>query len=184
MSRVSPKKLNKIVRFIVNVYAPSWFYIKYHSSCFDGAKNFFHHMKLCHELGPEDWTIVESVLHNNAYFAHPENILLVGIVDSNESVRRFAHEIIKSWACTEGNNICLFDKDNIMLKQDAISYMDMISWESATITTLPLISNISNDQLLQCSFQSLHGKRNAVIRLSSVTPRQWNELSRIHQLQF
>ena len=32
MSRISPsKKLNKIVRFIVNVYAPSWFYIKCHS---------------------------------------------------------------------------------------------------------------------------------------------------------
>ena len=115
-------------------------------------------MKLCHELGPEDWTIVESVLHNNAYFAHPENILLAGIADSKESVRRFAHEkIIKSQVCTEGNNIRLFDKDNIVLKQDAISYMDMISWESTSITTPPLISNISNDQLLQCSFQSLRG---------------------------
>ena len=34
---------------------------------------------------------------------------------------------------------------------------DMISWELATITAPLLISNILNDQLLQCSFQSLRG---------------------------
>ena len=93
--------LYRITRFIVNVYAPSWFNIKLHSSCFDGAKNFFHLMKLCYELGTEDWTIVEPVLQNNTYFAHPENILLAGAVDDNKSVPKFARDkIITARTCS------------------------------------------------------------------------------------
>jgi len=33
--------LQGFVKFILNFYAPSWFNIKPHRSCQDGAKNFF-----------------------------------------------------------------------------------------------------------------------------------------------
>ena len=68
------QKLYRIVRFILNVYAPSWFYIKHHSSCIDGATNFFYLMNRSYELGPGDWKIVEPVMqNNNSYFALPES---------------------------------------------------------------------------------------------------------------
>jgi len=70
------QQLYRITRFILNVHAPFWFNIKYHFSCLDGARNFFYLMKRCYELGPEDWKIVEPVLQNISYFAHPENISL------------------------------------------------------------------------------------------------------------
>ena len=62
MSKENPSKpLQRITRFIVNVYAPSWFNIKRHSSCLDGARNFFYLMKQCYELGKEEWKILEPV---------------------------------------------------------------------------------------------------------------------------
>jgi hypothetical protein len=88
------QQLFRITRFILNVYAPCWFHVKQQSSCLDGARNFFYIMKRCYELGPEDFESVEPVLHNNSYFAHPENILLAGVTDEDEVIRKFACEKI------------------------------------------------------------------------------------------
>ena len=49
-------------------------------------------MKRCYELGSEDWNIVEPVLRNNSYFAHPESILLAGVMDEDEVIRKFAQK--------------------------------------------------------------------------------------------
>ena len=49
----------------------------------------FYLLKQCHELGAEDWKILELVLQNNNYFAHSENILLSGVCDNDDSVRHF-----------------------------------------------------------------------------------------------
>lgn len=150
------ESLYKIAQFIVNVYAPSWFYIKQHSSCFEGAKNFFHLMQLCYKLGEDVWTIVEPVLKNNAYFAHPESILLAGVADDNCSVRHLAcQRIIQARACALNNTIRMFDKDKLVLNKNATSFMDMISWNSVTITPPPLLSTISNVDLHKYSANSL-----------------------------
>ena len=159
MSQVNcSQALYKVARFIVNVYAPSWFNIKQHSSCFDGAKNFFHLMKLCSDLGEEDWKTVKSVLHNNAYFAHPENILLAGVADDDESIRKVAIEkIITARACTTHRDLRAFDNVSFSLNNRASSYMDMIFWESTIVTPPPLLSNVFNDDLQHFSSQSLRG---------------------------
>jgi hypothetical protein len=90
--QVCSEQLYRITSFIVNVYAPSWFNVKHHSSCLDEARNFFYLIKRCYELGPEDWEIVEPVLQYNSYFAHPENILLAVVTDEGECIRKFACE--------------------------------------------------------------------------------------------
>lgn len=152
------ESLYKIAKFIVNVYAPSWFYIKQHPSCFDGAKNFFYLMQLCYNLGDDVWEIVEPVLKNNAYFAHPESILLAGVADDNCSVRhRSCQMIIQARDYALNNTIRLFDKDKLVLNKNATSFMDMISWNSVTITAPPLLSTISNDDLHNFSATSLQG---------------------------
>jgi hypothetical protein len=152
------ESLYRIVRFIVNVYAPSWFHIKQHSSCFDGAKNFFYLMQLCYDLGEDVWEIVEPILKNNAYFAHPESILLAGVADDNCSVRDLACErIIQARDCALHNTIRVFDKDKLILNKHATSYMDMICWNSVTITPPPLLLDVSNDELQNYSANSIRG---------------------------
>jgi hypothetical protein len=157
MSEKKPSKsLRRIVYFIVNAYAPSWFHIKQHSSCFDGAKNFFFMMKLCYELGPNDWNIVEKVFKNNSYFAHPENILLAAIDDTNEDNRLFAyHKILEARNFKDADPIRIFDKDIIKIKPNATNYTDMITWKLPNYYSPPLLSSVSNDELLTYSFDSV-----------------------------
>ena len=51
MSQTVPSKpLQGLVSFIVNVYGPTRFYIKFHSGCHDGSRNFFFLMKQCQKL--------------------------------------------------------------------------------------------------------------------------------------
>jgi hypothetical protein len=147
--------LYRITRFILNVYAPSWFNIKHHSSCLDGAKNFFYLMKRCYELGPEDWEIVEPVLQNNSYFAHPENIILAGVTDEDECIRKFAREkLIDARLHSSSNGIRVFDKSTLRLDASASSYIDMINWTLAVVTPPPLLSSASIDSLEQLQTDS------------------------------
>ena len=150
--------LYKIVRFIVNVYAPSWFNIKSHPSCADGAKNFFYLLKQCHELGAEDWKILGPVLQNNNYFAHSENILLSGVCDNDDSVRHFCCEkiiILRSNLCS--SSVHVFDKSSIKLNANALTYVDMIDWTTANLTPPPLLAAIENEKLQHCQFDFIFG---------------------------
>jgi hypothetical protein len=155
---VCSKSLHKIVRFILNAYAPSWFNIKSHPSCADGAKNFFYMLKQCYELGADDWKVVEPVLQNNSYFAHSENILLAGVSDNDDSVRKFCSEkIISSRSSSFSTGVRVFDKSSIVLNASALTYVDMIDWTTAVVTSPPLLAAIANDNLQQCQFDLFSG---------------------------
>jgi hypothetical protein len=152
------QQMYRITRFILNVYAPSWFNIKHHSSCLDGARNFFYLMKRCYELGPEDWEILEPVLQNNCYFAHPENIILAGVTDEDECIRKFAREkLIEARIHSPSTGIRVFDKSTVTLNSSASSYIDMIDWTASVVTPPPLLSNTSNDSLEQLQADSFKG---------------------------
>lgn len=150
--------LYKIVRFIVNVYAPSWFNIKSHPSCADGAKNFFYLMKQCHELGAEDWKILEPVLQNNSYFAHCENVLLSGVCDNDDSVRRFCcDKVINLRSNSFCSSLRVFDKSNIKFNANALTYVDMIDWTTDDLTPPPLLAAIENENLQHRQFDFISG---------------------------
>jgi len=106
-------------------------------------------MKRCYELGPEDFEIVEPVLHNNSYFAHPENILLAGVTDEDEVIRKFACEkILGARVHSPTNGIRVFDKPTItQFDYSASSYINMINWNVAVVTPSPLLTGICNDDL-------------------------------------
>jgi hypothetical protein len=154
--RNSSPSLCRIVRVILNAYAPTWFQIKQQSSCFDGARNFYFLMISYHELGTDDWNIVESVFLNNNYYAHPENILLSALSDENEDIRKFAlDKVIQARDSISVDGLRLFDKDKVTLNVNAASYIDMIDWNEAIYVSPPLLSNLSNDEIMKCSFASL-----------------------------
>ena len=152
------EQLNKIVKFIVNVYAPSWFNIKSHPSCGDGVKNFFYLLKQCYKLGGDDWKLLEPVLQNNSYFAQCENILLTGICDKDDSVRKFcSNKIITSRRSSSSTGVRIFDKPSILLNAAASTYIDMIDWTAAVITPPPLLTVIADDDLQQCQCDLFSG---------------------------
>jgi hypothetical protein len=148
---VASKSLQRLVSFIVNVYGPTWFHIKCHSGCQDGAKNFFFLMKQCQQLNKQDQDIVFPVLQNNSYFAHPENVLIAAVSDDDLNVRRQAVEIIiSSRQRVQPNAVRIFDKNEIKLNFSAETYFDMIDWDNCQITPPPLLSHVSSDDLKSC----------------------------------
>ena len=145
---VSSKSLKRITNFIVNFYGPLWFKIKCNSSCQSGARNLFYFLQLYQELDKADQSIILPVLKNNCYFAYPENILLAAVSDSDEEIRRLAiDKIIEARLNEATDGIRIFDKNNIILNLAAKSYIDMIDWTQCTVTSPPLLSHLSNEQL-------------------------------------
>jgi hypothetical protein len=143
-------ELQKLVSFIIVVYAPTWFQIKSHPRACDGAINFFFLLRTCRELNDDQMRdCVTKVLSRNSYFAHPENILITAVDDSDYVVRRDAVDKI---VCARQNvdankDIRKFSKSSINLNLAANSYYDLIDWTCSPITPPPLLSSLSDDEL-------------------------------------
>jgi hypothetical protein len=65
-----------LVEYVAKVYAPMWFYIKSKPSCKDGVRHVYETVHLVQSLSSRVKLIVQPVIQRNAYFAHPENLLL------------------------------------------------------------------------------------------------------------
>ena len=88
MSSENPSQsLLHLVSYIVQVYAPCWFRIKRFPYCYHGARNFYYMLQrtACY---PDDAirNVVYKPLQRNAYFAHPENVLIAALIDDDYSV--------------------------------------------------------------------------------------------------
>ena len=74
-------------KFCVQVYFSSWFQIKSKHKLTDGPKNLFDLYKRIQNFpNIKAKNIAPKVLERNAYFAHPENILLDMLADPDESI--------------------------------------------------------------------------------------------------
>ena len=82
--------LKELATFIVKVYAPGWFRIKCNPKVTNGAMNLWETIKSCTYLSGENQKIVFKSIQNNAYFAHPENMLLSMLVDKREHIKKLA----------------------------------------------------------------------------------------------
>ena len=83
------RNLKTLAEFCIKVYFPSWFDIKANHAISSGANNFFNMVQRVQKFPVskvKKWA-TES-LQRNAFFAHPENILLAMLCDSDEAVRR------------------------------------------------------------------------------------------------
>ena len=82
--------LQMLASFIVRVYVPVWFAIKSKPSCKDGARHIWLTVRLSRLLPPEVRSVIDPVIQRNAYFCHPENLLLAMLADEREHVRQLA----------------------------------------------------------------------------------------------
>ena len=85
--------LSKVVRYIVQVYVPSWFHIKCHSKFTWGPLNLFYQMCLTNSQPLETQSIVKKVLQRNAYFAEPGTLLVSMLESEQQEARTKAVEI-------------------------------------------------------------------------------------------
>ena len=90
------KNLVILAEFCIKVYFPSWFQIKYKNKITNAAENFYAMLERTKRFpkfkvnGQNVSDVAIAVLERNAYSAHPENILLNMLGDSDEDTRRIA----------------------------------------------------------------------------------------------
>ncbi|GBM91708.1 hypothetical protein AVEN_14913-1 [Araneus ventricosus] len=79
-----------LVKYVMLVYAPMWFEKKMKSNCQSGAQHFWETISLARQLPDNVKQIIYKVFSNNAYFAHPEHLVLTMLHDSRKHIRELA----------------------------------------------------------------------------------------------
>ena len=75
---------------VVKFSVPMWFQTKRHLYMTDGPHNTFVCLQLLKHLKNTEINIVKKVVQRNAFFAHPDQLLLAMCTDRYEAVRREA----------------------------------------------------------------------------------------------
>ena len=79
--------LRLLAEYVIKVYVPMYFNVKYYSSVIYGSALLFKFIRLINFLPPTPREVIHSVVQNNSYFAHPENIIVSMLYDDRKSVR-------------------------------------------------------------------------------------------------
>jgi hypothetical protein len=133
-----------LVTYVVKVYAPLWFAIKYNPSCKDGSKHLWNTIRASRYLPDELKGIIDPVLQRNGYFGHPENILLAMITDARKYIRELGmRRILKARSTSYGIRRFTIP----VLNFNAKDYVDLIDWQATEISEPPLMSDISTDEI-------------------------------------
>ena len=158
VSMESPSKnLVILATYVVKVYAPTWFAIKIHPSCKDGARHLFKLIAATRYLPTELRAKIDPVIQRNSYFAHPENLLIAMLTDSERQIRELAARRILKARSIQQNKLRLFQLPT--LKFDALSYTDLIDWEENTrITDPPILKSIPDEKFQLFVTQKAEGE--------------------------
>jgi len=143
--------LQMLASFIVRVYAPVWFAIKSKPSCKDGARHLWLTVHLSRSLPPEVRSVIDPVIQRNAYFCHPENLLLAMIADEREHVRQLGLRRILKAKQQHKTDIRKFVIPTINF--DAGDYIDIINWTDVDVTVPPLLSQVPVDEISRHVFE-------------------------------
>ena len=87
--------LRKISEYIVKIYAPIWFNIKFNASLEHGHHHLYKAIKLTQNLSEQVKEIFYPVMQRNVFYSHPENLLMSMINDENCAVRELSWRRIK-----------------------------------------------------------------------------------------
>ena len=139
------ENLIAIVKYIMEVYAPMWFKIKCEPSVIFGAKHLHDTVRRAAMLDANIQAIVNPVIQRNAYFGHPENILLSMINDDQKHVRELGWRRILKARTLARSAIRSFEIPE--LNFNSSTFIDMIKWQNTGITEPPLTKNMSQEEI-------------------------------------
>lgn len=74
-------QLRKIVKYILEVYAPVWVAIKTRPKCIDGSKHLHYLIKRSRYLPKAERAVVDRAIQTSGFYGHPENVLLAMLFD-------------------------------------------------------------------------------------------------------
>ncbi|CAH0381343.1 unnamed protein product [Bemisia tabaci] len=135
-----------LVTFIMKVYSPMWFHIKFEYLCQNGALHIWRTITYSRYLEKSLKDIVDPVIQRGSYFAHPENILWTMLVDNDSNVRETA--VNRILAAREEHRPGSIRKFTVPpLNFQAADYQELIDWNKVTITLPPILSHLTEEDL-------------------------------------
>ena len=133
------KRLCLLTQFIVVHYGPCWFVIKCAPSWKHGPKHVHLAIQLLKYLPPAVNNVVKPYIARNAYFAHPENVLLAMMTDENCNKRAKAVNIVLNLRDQKSEILSQIRKFYVpQINFDASDWDELINWNTAVITEPPL----------------------------------------------
>lgn len=135
--------LKIIVTYIMKVYIPTWFDIKREAAIIYGVEHLFSMIQRSRFLNSRCRNIVDVVLQRNAFFGHPENILIRMIHDESGAIRELGwRRILKARNMRESSST-MRNFRTPKLNFDARNYHDIIDWKSCELSEPPLTMQLT-----------------------------------------
>lgn len=141
--------LKMIVHYIMAVYAPCFFKAKYQSSMLYGPVHLAALIKSAQFLPAKFKKVVNDTIQRNAFFAHPENVLLAMTNDDSFDVRRYAWQKILEARNNEPVDDAVRTFKIPTLNFKCSEYSTMIDFDNVQMSSPPVLDDIeaSNDNL-------------------------------------
>lgn len=137
--------LRWLAQYVSKVYARVWFQIKLNPSCTNGARHLWLLARSASFLPEGLRSIVHAVISSNAYFVHPENLLLVMITDWSKDIRVFGWWRIRKSRQKKRSSLREFVVPKVNF--DANEYYEMIDRFSMDVTEPPLTRELPSGQI-------------------------------------
>ena len=155
----------------MQIYFSTWFQIKSKSKITDGPKNLYNLYQRI-QVFPDSQVkdIATKVVERNAYFAHPENIMLAMLADENEEIRNTAVKktvFLRKKAISKGaqsTNIRHFKVPKI--NPTSKSYHELANLDESDVEKPPLVCHFSlsdMEDLKSMSMQISHPCHNQAL---------------------
>lgn len=136
------------MEFILRVYAPLWFNIKLNSSCKFGASHVYRLVESTRYLSCNHKAVIDPVIQRNAFFCHPENLLLAMISDDPQHIRELGLRRILKARNNQDEKATEWRVFRIpKVNFQARDYTDLINWDMCVVTSPPILDKVSNDEL-------------------------------------
>lgn len=172
------KELQTLVKFIITVYAPLWFQIKWKSNVADGPKHVFMMIKSIKENMPKNLqSLLLDVVQRNSYFAHSENVILSMLVNEESNVRNKAVNLIRQLRSVEqAKGIRKFMRPEI--NTDAQIYYEIVDLKNMqNVFEPPLLKEFSIEVITEC----IHTHENFVSVMIKNIPCHTQAVERVIQ---
>lgn len=142
--------LKILANFIMKVYVPMYFNVKFYNSVIYGSALLYKFIQSTQFLPLNLREVVNKTISNNAFFAHPENILLTMLFDERKPVRERA--IRKILYCREQlyDTTILRTYKKHPINFDCTDYMDLVDLDNDNILSEPpFTATIPHEHLLE-----------------------------------
>lgn len=140
-----PANFRYIVQFIMRVYAPSMFKMKFQSSVVFAALHLTEIIKSSRFLPQRARSLVDASISRNGYSAHAESVTLAMLNDDRTEIRRQGWlNVLNARKANDSNQVRVFRVPKINFKCD--SYLDIVDFDHADPPLLRDI-NVSLDNI-------------------------------------